>query len=223
MPKASTLTRCENCKGYLCPAVEMTKNMTWICPICHTQNYLKNELSESEKNQLSSNCYETIATADYISRLPAPPTFLIIIDCTQSAIESGFVAEICKNLHYIVENNMISGGDRSKIAILTYDEKNIHYYLINKNCKQPSLIISDFDCPIPVPIEKYFCDFEDCKSNLLTLFDSLPKSFILQSKSDAKISKFLIMLEKAEYLLKKFGGKILFFQSESSIADIVFF
>jgi len=193
--------------------------MDWRCSICNTINHLKSPASATELAQLSSPAFEIAATEDYIARPPAPPAYLFVIDVTKDAIESGFLSIICQTLHNLITTEAIPGGERSKIALITYD-RYIHYYCLDKTLQQPLMMTCCANDPLPVPIEKLFLDLEDCQRNLLSVLESLPKAFM---EIEPKISIFLHVLEKVKLFMKKGGGKVIFFQSESAFADIVLY
>eukprot|EP00826_Nyctotherus_ovalis_P050842 TRINITY_DN6287_c0_g3_i1.p1 TRINITY_DN6287_c0_g3~~TRINITY_DN6287_c0_g3_i1.p1 ORF type:complete len:261 (+),score=-7.92 TRINITY_DN6287_c0_g3_i1:212-994(+) len=191
--------------------------MFWKCSLCEVVNHLDSPAGEAELAQCSSPAFEIAATQDYISRLPAPPTYLLVIDVTKDSLNSGFLATICETLHKLVEEQKIPGGERSRIALIAYD-KDIHYYCLGKDLQQPAMITSAAKGPIPVPSDKLFLDLEDCQTNLLTLLESLPKTC---TEIEPKISVFLHVLEKVKSLMEPRGGKVIFFQAESAIADNV--
>jgi protein transport protein SEC24 len=193
--------------------------MSWQCSICNSLNYLDSPATSTELAQLSSPAFEIAATEDYIAQLPSPPTYLFLIDVTKDSIESGFLSIICQTLYKLIEEEAIPGGERSKVALITYD-KDIHYYCLDKNLQQPLMINCCGNDPVPVPIQKLFVDLEDCKRNLLSLLESLPKAFM---GIEPKISIFLHVLKKVKLFMENRGGKAIFFQSENAFADIVLY
>lgn len=216
--KKATLSRCQNCKAYINPYVVMGDNlMLWKCSLCETVNHLDSPAAEAELAQFSSPAFEIAATQDYINRLPAPPTYLFVIDITKDSLESGFLATFCETLHKLVEEQKIPGGGRSRVALIAYD-KDIHYYCLGKDLQQPAMITSAAKDPIPVPSDRLFLDLEDCQTNLLTLLETLPKAC---TGVEPKISVFLHVLEKIKSLMEPRGGKVVLLQAESAIADNV--
>ncbi len=105
------------------------------------------------------------------------------------------------------------------MALITYDT-HVHYYNLSPGLKQAAMIVQSFDMNPPIPREHLFFDLEDCRNNLLALLDALPNSFD-SSRPEPKTSNFLRALDKAWAMLSHVGGKVLLFQSESSVSDLV--
>jgi len=80
--------------------------MKWICNFCgdlnNTESYYYSATNKSgvrqdidQRSELSCGTVDFIASGEYMSRPPMPPTFLFILDVSKPAVDSGYVELAC--------------------------------------------------------------------------------------------------------------------------------
>jgi hypothetical protein len=141
------------------------------------------------------------------------PSYILAFDVTHYSISSEFLAQSCKIIHQLFENNEFPYKDtEAKICILTYDTM-IHYYAIKGSNKQPKMIVgADLPSSLPLPLEEILCDFSDAKSNVLSLLETLPKCFSSNSLPD-KSSCLIDLIKNMELILKDANAKVVILQA----------
>lgn len=147
VPEAASITRCDTCKCYINPFVEVVQpGFEWRCNLCYTLNKvpapfnrLRDITTQSdrfspslnavnnesyESIELSSAVYEVQASPSYVLKSPTQPVLCFIIEFTETSMKNFSVTTI---LNEIKEN--INGKDL-KFCILFTNE---FCYLLNRN------------------------------------------------------------------------------------------
>ena len=71
-----------------------------------------------------------------MNRPPMPPTYVFVLDVSRPAIETGYL-EICTStIKNVIESQLLPGGERTRIGIITYDSS-VHFYNLRSTLKQP--------------------------------------------------------------------------------------
>jgi len=91
-----------------------------------------------------------------------PPTYVFLIDASQQAVESGYLAQMTLTIKGIIEEGTLPGGDRIRIGFLAFD-KNLYYFNLRSTLKQPQMLV------VPDSGENYLPQPDDL---LVTLNDS---------------------------------------------------
>lgn len=63
-----------------------------------------------------------------------PPTYLFAFDVSKPAIDSGYLAMACSTIKSVIEQDILPGGERAKVAFITYDD-NVHFYNLKSTLK----------------------------------------------------------------------------------------
>lgn len=159
------IVRCKDCRAYVSPFIKFVENgMKWICNFCGdinpTENYFYSPLDSmqirqdsEERVELRKGSFDFIASNEYMNRPPMPPTFVFVMDVSKPAIESGYL-EICvSTIKSVIENQLLAGGERTRVLFITYDSS-VHFYNLRSTLKQPQMyVVSDVEqMYLPVPV-----------------------------------------------------------------------
>ena len=101
------IVRCKECRAYVNPFIRFVDNgMKWICNFCgdsnNTEKYYYSSTNQAgirndhdRRPELNCGTVDFIASNEYMSRPPMPPTFVYVLDVSKSAVDSGYVALAC--------------------------------------------------------------------------------------------------------------------------------
>ncbi|SOV18190.1 protein transport protein Sec24A [Plasmodium gaboni] len=196
-----------------------------------------------QRPELCTGSVEFIAPSDYMIRPPQPPVYLFLIDVTVTSVNSGLLDVVCSTIKSLLpknndstennnnndnnNNNNNSNGNsknlksfdsRTLIGIMTFDST-IHFYNLNSNLKQTQMmVVPDIqDIFIPLP-EDILVNVHECQNVIDVLLDNLPGMWRNNKISDCCAGN---ALKAAFMVLKKVGGKLLFFLSSvPNIGDL---
>ncbi|CRH00749.1 protein transport protein Sec24A, putative [Plasmodium relictum] len=231
----STVVRCKKCRTYINPFVRFESGgKKWNCNMCYhindTPQFYFVPLDEKGKRkdlfqrpELCTGSVEFIAPSDYMIRPPQPPVYLFLIDVTVTSVNSGLLDVICNTIKKLLPknndiNNKKSFDSRTLIGIITFDST-IHFYNLNSNLKQTQMmIVPDIqDIFIPLP-EDILVNAHECQNIIDNLLDNLPNMWRNNKITDCCAGN---ALKAAFMVLKKIGGKLLFFLSSvPNIGDL---
>ena len=143
------LVRCRECRAYINPFVKFIDNGSrWICNFCRldhiTESYYFSQLDENtgqrkdldERPELWSGSVDFIASSEYMSRPPMPPTYVFLLDVSQQAVDSGYLTQATSTIKGILEEGTLPGGERTRVCFLAYD-KHLYYFNLRATLKQP--------------------------------------------------------------------------------------
>ena len=97
------IVRCTECRAYINPFVKFIENGNkWVCNFCRMDNQVEghyySKLDESgyredidERPELYSGSVDLIASREYMTRPPMPPTYMFVFDVSQEAITLGYL------------------------------------------------------------------------------------------------------------------------------------
>ncbi|SCO73476.1 protein transport protein Sec24A, putative [Plasmodium vivax] len=241
----STVVRCKKCRTYINPFVRFEAGgKKWNCNMCYhvndTPQFYFTPLDEKGKRkdlfqrpELCTGSVEFIAPSDYMIRPPQPPVYLFLIDVTVTAVNSGLLDVVCSTIKKLLpKNNPASGNDgsggdvsgkkpfdsRTLIGIMTFDST-VHFYNLNSNLKQTQMmVVPDIqDIFIPLP-EDILVNVHECQNVIDVLLDNLPTMWRNNKMTDCCAGN---ALKAAIMVLKKVGGKLVFFlSSPPNIGDL---
>ena len=92
-----------------------------------------------ERAELHSGSVDFIATDEYMSRPPMPPTFVFMFDVSQPAVESGYLRMAAETIKGIIEEDALPGGERTRVCFLAFD-KQLHFFNLRSTNKQPQIL-----------------------------------------------------------------------------------
>jgi protein transport protein SEC24 len=216
------ILRCKQCRTYMNPFVKWESNGSrWVCNLCGFSQVTPNEYySHLEGNGLRSDRYERhelckgaveyVAPGEYMVRPPQPPVYMFVIDVSYAAVSTGMLHSVVDAIKHAIQNQLMPGGQRIQVGIITYDTS-LHFYNLNANLAQPQmLVVADLeDLFLPLPDDILVNAYES-ESAIMSLLDSLPSMF-----QDTKVSENCMgsAVKGAFLAMKHIGGKLLLFNS----------
>jgi protein transport protein SEC24 len=134
--------------AYVNPFIRFVENgMKWICNFCGdinpTDNYFYSPLNSmqvrqdfDERMELRKGTVDFIASNEYMNRPPMPPTYVFVMDVSKPAIDSGYLNICVSTIKSVIENQLLPGGERTRVLFITYDSS-VHFYNLRSTLKQP--------------------------------------------------------------------------------------
>lgn len=223
----TTIIRCKRCRTYMNPF------MTWAdggrrfnCNVCALSNEVPVEyfspldgsgrrVDADQRPELSTGSVEYVAPAEYMVRAPMPPTYVFLIDVSFAAAASGMLGIVCHAIKSCL--NGLPGGERTQIAIITYD-KSLHFYNLRAGQVAPQMVVvAETEDPfIPLP-DDLLVNLHECRSLVDMLLDSIPQMFGRNNIIDSATGP---ALQAAFLLMNHVGGKLMLFQSAAPSVGI---
>ncbi|XP_029546428.1 protein transport protein Sec24A isoform X2 [Salmo trutta] len=216
---SSTIVRCRSCRTYINPFVTFLDQRRWKCNLCYRVNdvpeeFMYNPVSRSygephKRPEVQNATLEFIAPSEYMLRPPQPAVYLIVLDVSHNAVETGYLDIVCQSL---LENiNALPGDSRTKIGFITFDST-IHFYNLQEGLSQPQmLIVSDIeDIFLPTP-DSLLVNLNECKELVQDLLKSLPQMFGKTMETQCALGP---ALQAAFKLLSATGGRVSVFQTQ---------
>ncbi|XP_064834895.1 protein transport protein Sec24A-like isoform X2 [Oncorhynchus masou masou] len=216
---SSTIVRCRSCRTYINPFVTFLDQRRWKCNLCYRVNdvpeeFMYNPVSRSygephKRPEVQNATLEFIAPSEYMLRPPQPAVYLIVLDVSHNAVETGYLDVVCQSL---LENiNALPGDSRTKIGFITFDST-IHFYNLQEGLAQPQmLVVSDIeDIFLPTP-DSLLVNLNECKELVQDLLRSLPQMFGKTMETQCALGP---ALQAAFKLLSATGGRVSVFQTQ---------
>ncbi|KAI8966960.1 Sec23/Sec24 trunk domain-containing protein [Mycotypha africana] len=222
--KKEELIRCTRCKGYINGFCQINST-GFICNLCGFENKDIVQLKSNSIGDVSFPSFELMSNGtvefdvpkEYWATngdekgsivKPVPLHWLVAIDVTKFAVQSGIVHTICNILkEWIQKQKEIAARDGSKnnikIAIMTFD-KTLHFYDLRK--EQPSImVVSDLDdVYVPMSTDHLFIDSVEASTTIEALLERLPTLYETTMITHAA---FGAAVQCAYAALKSTGGK----------------
>lgn len=200
----------------------------WICNFCRLDNItegyyyaqLDNQtgkrVDQDNRPELYSGAVDFIASPEYMNRPPMPPTYAFILDCSQQAVESGYLTQATSTIKGILEEGTLPGGERTRVCFLAFD-KSLYYFNLRSTLKQPQmLVVPDVaDNYLPQP-DDLLVTLNESYDIICQLLDTLPMYFTTPVNS-AMDTAFIPAINTAFSICKHIGGRILIFQVSNAI------
>eukprot|EP00920_Eleutheroschizon_duboscqi_P001195 GHVT01002773.1.p1 GENE.GHVT01002773.1~~GHVT01002773.1.p1 ORF type:complete len:682 (+),score=174.81 GHVT01002773.1:2-2047(+) len=216
------VVRCKRCRTYVNPFVTwQSQGRRWGCNVCGYVNetpqfyYRPTDASGrredlAERPELSLGSVEYIAPAEYMIRPPQPPSYLFAIDVSLAAVTSGLVDTVCSALREVIQAGTLPGGNRTTMAILTFDEC-IHFYHLSSCLAQPQmLVVSELDdIFLPLP-QGVMVNATDSREQLLALLRALPD---IWRNTKCNLSCMGSAIHAGTLAQKSIGGKFFLFSA----------
>lgn len=179
--------RCSQCKAYVNPYMRIVDNGRRMqCCFCGALSEVSSDAFSTPhawqdpsggqtRPELCRGSVEFVATAEYMVRPPALPTFLFVIDVSAPAIGSGATASVCASIGKLLDE--LPGGDRTLVGIVTFDNS-VHFYSIQPSAERPRmLVMADVDEPYNPLGTQAVVNVAECKTQLVNLLASIPVMF----------------------------------------------
>ncbi|XP_063220045.1 protein transport protein Sec24A [Bacillus rossius redtenbacheri] len=216
--QCSTIVRCQACRTYINPFIHFVDQKHWKCNLCFKVNELPEEFQydpvsnthgdPSKRPEIRSSTIEFIAPSEYMLRPPQPAVYLFLLDVSQMAVESGYLATFTKCL---VDNlDKLPGDGRTQVGFIAYNS-NVHFYNLAEGLSQPQqMVIVDIDDVfVPCP-DNLLVNLSECVELVKDLLAQLPAMFAGSHDSKSALGA---ALQAAYKLMAPTGGRITVFQS----------
>ncbi|EZG57885.1 trunk domain protein [Gregarina niphandrodes] len=233
-PPTQKLIRCAKCRAYVNCYVEFRDGGSkWGCNICAHINDVPNDFycsllangerqDKFEKPELSQAAVEFVATPDYMTRPPMAPAYVLLLDVSKPAVQSGFVHSVCQSFRKLIELDKFPGLERAQICIMTYDA-NIYFYTPGSEIPHVGMFPRNstaLRCTVGtgevfLPSNDLLIHIKDNKDKLLHLLDNLNSYWTDQVSEESSVAG---ALTAAKLILRPVGGKILLCQSTLPLA-----
>lgn len=219
---AGQIVRCRRCRTYINPFVTFTDQRTWRCNMCHATNEVPEEFlhhpvhhtfgEPHTRPECTNSTIEFIAPQEYMLRPPQPAVYLILLDVSHSAIETGYLKLVCDSL---LDNlDQLPGDKRKRIGFLSYN-RTLHFYAMSNGYSQPRMmVVSDVDDVFLPTNEDLLVNYEERKPVIEQLLQNLPEIHSSENNyaEDDTYSALGSALQIANKLMQQYGGRISVFQ-----------
>ncbi|KAJ1961557.1 COPII coat Sec23p-Sfb3p heterodimer component [Dipsacomyces acuminosporus] len=213
--------RCLRCKTYINP------NMTFIdggkrfvCNMCRHENDVPDDyfcnldmagrrLDWESRPELRNGSVEFVATKEFVTREPAPASFVFAIDVTWNAVQSGMLAKAAEAL----KDTLYSGAGLPagvKVGVITYD-RCAHFYNLSPSLDQAQMMVVPDIHDIFMPLnEGFVVDPIESRHIIEPLLDSLPSMFARNHTAEPVLGAVVKAVHEA---LSGRGGKLFVLQT----------
>ncbi|GIX65851.1 protein transport protein Sec24, putative [Babesia caballi] len=215
------IARCKQCRGYINPFAQFDgSRRNWACPLCDSSNespsQYVNIITDNEQEylpaELRCGVVDYIATRDYMTRPPQPPSILFAIEVSHSAMTSGMVEVVCETISDLIRQRQFPGGPRAMIGIITYDTS-VHFYdMSGPNNNLSVMVVSDLDdlfLPLPKGV---MMNVAESEAELLNLLSLIPTTWKNNQQSGSCVGSAI----RAAHSVMKIGGKLCVFAASPS-------
>lgn len=227
------IVRCDGCRAYVNPFIKFIDGgKRWICNFCRlpnqTVNYYYSPLDANgsredieERAELWSGSVDIIASSEYMSRPPMPPTYIFLFDVSQEAVTSGYLQLACSTIKGILEEGTLPGAERIRVSFIAFDQ-NLYFFNLRSTLRQPQMIVvsdlTDNFLPQPDDLLVNLNDSFEIVTNLLDnmqLYFQSPNAGLTSQKTSILHSLFA-----ARSIAGSIGGKILLFQASNLLTRL---
>ncbi|KAI3382396.1 hypothetical protein SNEBB_004877 [Seison nebaliae] len=233
------IVRCAKCRSYINPFITYIDNDRWRCNMCNRMNcglpasFLHNQNVQARR-EIRFASHEFIASAEYAPKPSTPALYLILLDVSHAAVNSGYLEHACE----IIEETLskIPGDKRRRIGIIPFD-RYIHLLVPslkdgddNDFCRETILMGDELlACPLqneeatfeewlPIDRSKLLIPIVNNEKKLIKrLIQKIPKMYGENQCLDVNLSAALKCGVK---LLNSYGGRItIFLASRPTIGE----
>ncbi|CAJ1005039.1 Sec23/Sec24 zinc finger/Sec23/Sec24 trunk domain/Sec23/Sec24 beta-sandwich domain/Sec23 [Leishmania naiffi] len=231
--KGNTMIRCKACGAYINPFTTFTEvndGSRWQCILCRHVNVtprayfshvdpqtgqLEDIMSRPELLHCSVDFY---ATPEFLKRPPRRPVFLLMLDCSFSAVASGLLEAMCRGALAALDS--MKDDDALYMGIMGYDGT-VYFFNIRSTLSAPRMMASpdtvrdianvndDFKLEkveLPCPASDLVVSVKESYHLLRMVLESIPQVFASTKEAGCAFGP---ALAAAVTMLEANGGKIL--------------
>lgn len=231
--KGNAMIRCKACGAYINPFTTFTEandGSRWQCILCKHINVtprayfshvdpqtgqLEDIMSRPELLNCSVDFY---ATPEFLKRPPRRPVFLLMLDCSFSAVASGLLEAMCRGALAALDS--MKNDDALYMAIMGYDST-VYFFNLRSSLRAPRMMASpdtvkdianvndDFKLEkveLPCPTGDLVVSVKESYQLLRMALESIPKVFASTKEVGCAFGP---SLAAAVTMLDANGGKIL--------------
>ncbi|XP_072439637.1 protein transport protein Sec24A-like isoform X2 [Chiloscyllium punctatum] len=211
--------RCSSCQTYINPFTAFIDQQHWKCNVCFSLNdvpgnFLFDPMTGSYCNprsrpELQHAAVEFMVPLEYQAKRPRPVTYLFLFDVSYNAVETGYLAIVCKTL---LENlDRLPGDSRTRIGFITFDN-NVNFYQLHSNLSRPRMMVLTEINDIFTPNEEtLLVNLQQSRQLVVALLEEFPVAFRATQKT---LCAFGPALQAAQKLLKFSGGRMTVFLTQ---------
>ncbi|XP_060709956.1 protein transport protein Sec24A-like [Hemiscyllium ocellatum] len=211
--------RCSSCQTYINPFIAFIDQQHWKCNVCFSLNdvpgnFLFDPMTGSYCNprsrpELQHAAVEFMVPLEYQAKRPRPVTYLFLFDVSYNAVETGYLAIVCKTL---LENlDRLPGDSRTRIGFITFDNK-VNFYQLHSNLSRPRMMVLTEINDIFTPNEEtLLVNLQQSRQLVVALLEEFPVAFRDTQKT---LCAFGPALQAAQKLLKFSGGRMTVFLTQ---------
>ncbi|KAI8350611.1 Sec23/Sec24 trunk domain-containing protein [Choanephora cucurbitarum] len=218
------INRCRDCRSFINPFSRFIEGgLKWQCNLCGLDDndvppaYDWNHLTQQKMNrwdraELNYGCVDYMATSEFMSRPPQPPTYIIVIDTSAMAVQTGLIEVLSEALMSTLDEIPNKDG-RTRIGFVTASDAIGFYSFANK---EPELLmVSDMDdIFLPRSSSDLIVNLNESRLIVLDLLNRLQMMFRKSLSIDNRNCLGSALLA-ARQLLSSTGGKIICLQAIS--------
>lgn len=214
--------RCRRCMGYVNPYFIFTDGgRKFVCNLCSFENEVPAEyfmnldmsgrrMDIMRRPELRKGTVDFVASKEYYARPPKPASYVLAIDVTWGAMQSGMLkraVDAIRELLYTGDRTLPPG---TRVGIITFD-KSVHFYNLKPTLEQPQmLVVADIgDMFVPLN-DGFLVDPNESRAVIENLLDTLPTIFEENRISEPALGA---AVQAAYSALKDHGGKLTVFQT----------
>ncbi|KPI84680.1 putative protein transport protein Sec24A [Leptomonas seymouri] len=231
--KGNAMIRCKACGAYINPFTTFTESSDgsrWHCILCKHVNvtsrpyFSRIDPQTGQREDLMSRpellhaSVDFYATPEFMKRPPRRPTFLLMLDCSYSAVASGLLQTMCNGALAALES--MQNDDAVYMGIMGYDGT-VYFFNVRSTLSAPRMMASpdtvkdianvndDFrleKVELPCPAADLVVPVKDSYHLLRMVLESLPKMFAHTKETGCAFGP---ALAAAVTMLDINGGKIL--------------
>lgn len=231
--KGNAMIRCKSCGAYINPFTTFTETndgSRWHCILCKHVNvtsrayFSRIDPQTGQREDLMSRpelLYASVdfyATPEFLKRPPRRPTFLLMLDCSYSAVASGLLRAMCNGALAALES--MKNDDAVYMGIMGYDGT-VYFFNVRATLSAPRMMVSpdtvkdianvndDFrleKVELPCPVADLVVSVKDSYNVLREVLESIPKMFANTKEVGCAFGP---ALAAAVTMLDINGGKIL--------------
>lgn len=212
----TVIARCRRCRTYINPYVQFIDGGNrWRCCMCNMSNevpqlfdwdQVRNQPGDRwARDELNHSVVEFVAPTEYMVRPPQPAVYVILIDVSHTAVQSGMVATATRT---IMENldRIPNEDERTKIAIVAYDTSLYFFSMPPGTTDSTMLVVSDVDDVfLPKPTD-LLVNLSEAKASLESLLTRINDMF---QDNHTVGSAMGPALQAGFKLMAPIGGKII--------------
>ncbi|KAI6116142.1 Sec23/Sec24 trunk domain-containing protein [Pisolithus sp. B1] len=212
----TVIARCRRCRTYINPYVQFIDGGNrWRCCMCNMSNevpqlfdwdQVRNQPGDRwTRDELNHSVVEFVAPTEYMVRPPQPAVYVILIDVSHTAIQSGMVATATRTILESLDR-IPNEDERTKIAIIAYDTSLYFFSMPPGTTESTMLVVSDVDDVfLPKPTD-LLVNLSEAKASLESLLTRINDMF---QDNHTVGSAMGPALQAGFKLMAPIGGKII--------------
>lgn len=219
------ILRCKRCYSYINSKYEMSYNKKNIpiakCNICSYENELNSNSLKGYTNEYSANRSNYIELNKPTVDFQAPtlltknqhdfiPHYFVCIDITSFSYEMSFPTYVLNS--FISNKEAFHNAEHSYISFVTFDDKSVQFYSIDKNNELSITYMNDIQSPFsPLSHDALFFKVTSPSLQILAEKVTLYIEHIRSTSKTSKVSVTSSAIQSGVAALSDVGGRVMIF------------